>query len=681
MRVHPGRTSAGVGFGGALVVLLAVQVALRPRPVAWLVALAVLGAALVPLQRGLARRAAVALGPADIVTLLRLSLTCAVAGQVVQSFTGSPSRPALIGLAAFALVLDAVDGRVARRTDTASPLGARFDMETDALLILVLSGYVAASMGWWVLLVGLARYLLLLAQWSWRSLAGPVRPRRWRKAVAAAQGVVLLVAASRVLPESWALALVIAAMTLLAISFGTEVVESRRTTVADLEAPPKVPANTVVSALALALLWVILTAPSGANLSPWLMARVPVEGLVLAGTVLVLPGWAARKVAIGFGLVAAALFLLKILNIGFAVVLDRPFSPVSDWGYLRSAVGVLADSQGQAQAIGAAVLTCFVALGLLALTPWATLRACQVARVHRGSAARTVAGIGALAIALPAVGMSPWPGRGLLTARSAVIAVREVHDVRAELTDRSVFDRQIAADRLAGAAGDDLLGRLRGKDVLLVFVESYGRTALQGSSFAPGIDAVLDTGTRRLGEAGYHARSAFLTSPTFGAGSWLAHSTLQSGLWVDSQHRYDQLLAAHRLTLTSAFHRAGWRTVFDVPANTVDWPQGHAFYGFDTLYDARNVDYHGPAFGYATMPDQYTLWHFANQELRPGTRPPVMAEIDLVSSHHPWAPLPHLVPWGSVGDGSVFDAMPAHGDTAEHVFTDPDRVRAAYGQS
>ena len=65
---------------------------------------------------------------------------------------------------------------------------------------------------------------------------------------------------------------------------------------------------------------------------------------------------------------------------------------------------------------------------------------------------------------------------------------------------------------------DRLLRGLRGKDVLVVFVESYGRVAVQGTSFSPGVDAVLDDGSRRLRAAGYGARSAFLTSPTFGAG-------------------------------------------------------------------------------------------------------------------------------------------------------------------
>ena len=81
------------------------------------------------------------------------------------------------------------------------------------------------------------------------------------------------------------------------------------------------------------------------------------------------------------------------------------------------------------------------------------------------------------------------------------------------------------------------------------------------------------------------------------------------------------------------------------------------------------------------MPDQYTLSELHRRELAPTDRPPVMAEIDLISSHHPWAPLPRMVPWDEVGDGSVFDGMPEQGQTSEEVFSDPEEVKRAYGES
>ena len=108
-----------------------------------------------------------------------------------------------------------------------------------------------------------------------------------------------------------------------------------------------------------------------------------------------------------------------------------------------------------------------------------------------------------------------------------------------------------------------------------MFVESYGEVAVKGSADLARVSTSTSTrATSRLRAAGFSTRSALLTSPTFGGTSWLAHSTLQSGLWVDSQQRYDQLVATDRLTLSGAFKRAGWRTVVDVPSNTVGLARG-----------------------------------------------------------------------------------------------------------
>jgi hypothetical protein len=80
------------------------------------------------------------------------------------------------------------------------------------------------------------------------------------------------------------------------------------------------------------------------------------------------------------------------------------------------------------------------------------------------------------------------------------------------------------------------------------------------------------------------------------------------------------------------------------------------------------------------MPDQYTLSAFQRLELAPG-HAPVMAEIDLVSSHTPWTPLPRMIDPAQVGDGSVFHGMPEQGLTPEVAWRDPGQVRSLYGQS
>jgi phosphatidylglycerophosphate synthase len=173
-----------------------------------------------------ARRAGVETwGPADLVTLGRAALACGVGALVVDSAAANGAAggvPALVGLACVALVLDAVDGRVARRTGTTSPLGARLDGEADAFLMLVLSAYVATTAGPWVLAVGLVRYVFAVAGWGLPWLRADLPPRYWRKVVTATAGIALVVAAADVSVAATYAGLALAAL-LLAESFGRDV--------------------------------------------------------------------------------------------------------------------------------------------------------------------------------------------------------------------------------------------------------------------------------------------------------------------------------------------------------------------------------------------------------------------------------------------------------------------------
>jgi hypothetical protein len=257
----------------------------------------------------------------------------------------------------------------------------------------------------------------------------------------------------------------------------------------------------------------------------------------------------------------------------------------------------------------------------------------------------------------------------------------QVGQVQADLRDRAAFDAEVAHDAYALTPGDQLLTRLRGKDVLLVFVESYGRVAVQDTWFAPKVDQTLNRVTQQLGAAGFGARSGYLDSPTFGGISWLAHSTTQTGLWIDSQQRYDQVLSGDRFTLSQAFGRAGWRTVGDVPSDGHGWPDGKRFYQYDQMYGASNVGYRGPRFSYARVPDQYTFKAFYHRELQPRHRRPVMAEIDLDSSHTPWTPLPHVVPWSRLGHGSIYDGMTESHASLLDLFAQQGDTQRNYARS
>ena len=182
------------------------------------------GVAVVALLSGaLQRSGAAILGPADLVTLLRSVLVGGVAALVADSFLRPVPVGTLILLAAVALALDGVDGWVARSTGTVSAVGARFDMEVDSVLVLVLSASVARSLGAWVLAIGSVRYVRLFTGWVLPWLRRPVPARYWCKVVATVQGVVLTVSAADVLPRAVAVRALVVVAALLAESFGREV--------------------------------------------------------------------------------------------------------------------------------------------------------------------------------------------------------------------------------------------------------------------------------------------------------------------------------------------------------------------------------------------------------------------------------------------------------------------------
>ncbi|MDQ1740954.1 MAG: hypothetical protein QOE53_2606, partial [Pseudonocardiales bacterium] len=214
MRVVPASSMTGLTALLALLAALAGTVGLGIAGWVTGIGCGMIGSVL--LARALAHHGAARLGPADRVTLTRAVLVGGIAALTADSVSRPVSVLALVTLAAVALLLDGVDGWIARRTSTASERGARFDLEVDAFLILALSGYVARSVGLWVLLIGLARYAFIAAGWRLPWLREPTAPpRRWCKVVAAIQGVVLTVVAAGLVPPDLGMAAVAVALALL----------------------------------------------------------------------------------------------------------------------------------------------------------------------------------------------------------------------------------------------------------------------------------------------------------------------------------------------------------------------------------------------------------------------------------------------------------------------------------
>jgi phosphatidylglycerophosphate synthase len=645
----------------------------------WVVGLATGSAATALIVSARMRSDQPAIFPADWVTLTRTLLIAGVAGLVADSFGRPVSITALVTLSTVALVLDAVDGQVARRTGTATPLGARIDCEVDAFLILLLSITVSQDYGSWVLVIGAARYALLLAGWLIPWLAAPLPPRFWGKVVAAVQGIVLTVAASGLLDRLAGMIAVAAALLLLAESFGRNVIWLYRTGAGPRTRRALRLAITVLSAV---LVWGVLVAPDRLyQLTPAAFVRVPVEGLVLVAVALVLPAWPRRIVAAVTGILFSLLTLVKILNMAFYEEIGRAFNPVLGWVDIGPAIGVVRDTIGPTRtniALAALWLGLILLVGAIIA---ATIHITTVAARYRRATVRGLAALTAVWALCAGLSLQLIPGSPVASTSAARLAITQVRDTQTAFRDARRFNQTIhRSDPEASVPASDLLTGLRGKDVIIAFVESYGQVAVQGTNFSPGVDAVLRRGTTSLARAGWSTRSAWLTSPSFGGISQLSHSTLQSGLWVNTEQRYAELVGSRRFTLSDAFNKAGWRTVSDSPEDDYTWLPGTSFYHYDQLYDRRNVGYRGPTFSYASMPDQYTLAAFQRLELGPGHKP-VMAEIDLVSSHYPWAPLPTMVPWSKVGNGSIFDPMPARGETRLSILGSASKVRQAFGKS
>ncbi|MDH6628563.1 hypothetical protein M2271_006396 [Streptomyces sp. LBL] len=405
--------------------------------------------------------------------------------------------------------------------------------------------------------------------------------------------------------------------------------------------------------------------------------RMPVEGIVLACLLLALPGKPRRITAVVSGVFLGLFTVLKFLDMGFQQFLARPFDLVFDWILLNDAADFVRDSFGRSGEVVAVVGAIVLLIAVLTLSTLAVVRLTNVMARHREAAVPTILVLGTAWVTCFTLGVQVG-GVTIATKGNTEFLANRVQNVRNGLGDAKVFEKQARVDAFAATPPDQLLTGLRGKDVLFTFVESYGRVALDDPAMAPKMDATLKEGTNRLKAAGFASRSAWLRSPVAGAGSWLAHSTFLSGLWVKNQQRYRALTTGDRATLTSYFQKTGaWRTVGIVPGVRKAWPEGK-YFGLDHIYDSTHLGYQGPYFSWTPVPDQFSMESFERLEHGKKNRDPIMAEIILASSHNPWSPIARMIDWDKLGDGSVFHQIKKEGKNPTEVWKNPESVRTEY---
>ncbi|OLP46481.1 sulfatase-like hydrolase/transferase [Rhizobium oryziradicis] len=435
--------------------------------------------------------------------------------------------------------------------------------------------------------------------------------------------------------------------------------------------------------------FVVLTLPDHPDaFSARAFLRLPVEVPLLGLTLLLLPQRLTVLLKPIFVSAIGIMLFLKIADIGVQSAFQRPFNPYLDtkmlvdgWRLMRGTIGTPA----AVLTIGA-LISAFSAVIYLFHWSATTLALRERASERRGAAnrvqkiAKVYAGILLFGAAISAIG--PMFGfQPVMDARALPYLSARLTLVAESVADMRRFERELAAYP-SQAFHPGLFQAVRGRDVVLIFIESYGRSAVDDPRYRPLVRARQASMEHALKAAGYGSASGWSVSPTVGGISWLAHGTLLSGLWIDSQARYDRLMMSDWPSLNRQFQQAGWRTAAVMPAITMDWPEA-SYFGYDQVLASKDLGYKGKPFNWVTMPDQYTL-HALDQLVRQPARraaKPVMAEIALISSHAPWTPIPKLVDWDQIGDGTIFNAQAEEGDSPAVVWADQDRVRHQYIQT
>ena len=365
-------------------------------------------------------------------------------------------------------------------------------------------------------------------------------------------------------------------------------------------------------------------------------------------------------------------------------ILARPLNLYLDVHLLDSVIDLLTGTLG----LVPGALVALATLGLLALLTWFLSGLLRHVRVPRAGVRVRAAGLALVACFGVLFGLratrTDLPALARTTALpGATVATEQTRHLFRMLNERDVFLSELAHQPASYADLPGLLQQLRGRDVLLAFIESYGISTLEDPRYAPVLRPRLAELEHRIAKARLHVTTGSLVAPTQGGQSWFSHGSLLSGAWLDNQLRYDLLLASGRETLIDDFRRAGYRTVAVMPAITLAWPEGDRL-GYDQVLARKSIDYAGPALNWVTMPDQFT-WSFLQRHVRgesASDAKPLFAELSLVSSHAPWTPiLPVLDDWDSIQDGSVFARWAQAGERPADLWRDSERVREHFALS
>jgi phosphatidylglycerophosphate synthase len=595
---------------------------------------------------------------ANAVTALRLGLTLGV-----LALHGYLWHWLSVTVLVVAFALDAVDGALARQNATASELGATFDMEVDAILVMAVGFLIWQRNGTflWALVPGVLRYVYVVCLDLFPAAVAP-RRSQWARSAFVLSTLALLAGLGVRGPVGEIL--VGLGVFVSTASFGRSFVEAYPGLVSFWRQDRLL--RLVYPSLFFVLAWTWLnlvvnvrfpaSEPAGWYFLPALDVTVLLAAFALLGLVGARLPWPVRL------LVVLGLVLVRALRIGdgvtglyfgqdFNLYINVPLIPE----LVRYTHSTVAPAKFYAGAAGA--------LLVVALFVFATDRALKyTAAFLRGRWRVVLFAALALPFAIASYFLDQDPrynqryagafGASVVPrlSREATFFVN-VYDHRAAVA-RTISEMQ---ERLRRASSR--LERLHHANVYLFFVESYGATVMNRPFFAERAMPVLRDLEANLGESGFFMASGRLDSATYGGMSWLAHATLLTGVRTVNQLQYDVLGVSRPRTLARIMHDAGYRTLLVAP-NTNRVSRGADFYDFDATYRNWDFDYAGPPFAWASMPDQYVV-DFVRRHVVEETPGPLFSTFVLVSSHAPWSHVPTMVDdWSEVGNGAIYNRHP-----------------------
>lgn len=567
-------------------------------------------------------------------TAVRALVVACIAGLIFRepSFTTGVIAAAAASLAA---VLDGVDGWLARRAGMASRFGARFDMEVDAALIFVLSVLAAlyGKAGGWIVVCGLMRYGFVAAGRLWPWMNGPLPQSTRAKAVCVFQVLALIVLMIPPVRPPISSAIAFAGLAALSCSFAVDVLWlwDHRT----IDAPRD--RRWLLLVAGILLLNASLTFD---NIWPtpafWWTGRLSIE---LAAWLLVVAGFRSARgpmpppALAAAGTVAMLLALAHYVEVTAPALYGRDINLYWDLRFIPDVAAMVIRVAPVWLIVAALAVVVLVIAAIHRAMLWALRRIDEGAATLTGR--RTLALAGSVIIAvfvadraagrLPEDRLAPTPVVHTYAHQAALVleARRGSTSLPPSPPIESTFDR------------------VKGADVFLVFVESYGAVTDEpryASLLAPARQQL----ERDIHETRRQVASAYVESPTFGGSSWLAHISLISGIEVRDPDTNALLMTTPRDTLVKAFKRGGYRTIGLMPGLRQQWPEGR-FYGFDEIYGADRLSYAGPEFGWFAIPDQFSLAKFDELETgKPAT--PRFVFFPTISTHFPFSPTPPYQP-------------------------------------